>query len=159
MSYLRTKFAIRLFLATIIRKLRYFKYRIQGYDIHPTAIMERNLNIDRLYPQGVHIGANTLIASNVTILAHDHCKRVNDLPILLDTRIGDRCFIAVGALILPGITIGDEVIVGAGAVVTKNVPSNVIVAGNPAKIIRQNIRMNDRAELVNWTMAQGWTNT
>ena len=50
-----------------------------------------------------------------------------------------RCFIAVNATILPGVNVGDEVIVGAGAVVTKNVPSNVIVAGNPARIIRENI--------------------
>lgn len=156
MNYLRIKFAIRLFLATIIRKLRYFSYRFQGYNIHPTVIMERNLNIDRLYPQGIYIGANTLVASNVTILAHDHCKRVNNLPLLVNTRIGERCFIAVGAMILPGVTIGDEVIVGAGAVVTKNVPSNVIVAGNPAKIIRQNIRMNNKAELSNWSETKGW---
>jgi len=46
--------------------------------------------------------------------------------------------------------IGDEVIVGAGAVVTKSVPSNVIVAGNPARIIREGIRMNIKAELTNW---------
>ena len=47
-------------------------------------------------------------------------------------------------------------IVGAGAVVTKNVPSNVIVAGNPARIIRENIRMNDSAELINWQDGK-WT--
>jgi len=129
---------------------------MQGYNIHPTVIMERNLNIDRLYPQGIFIGANTLVASHVTIMAHDHCKRVNNQPILIDTIIGERCFIAVGAIILPGVVIGNEVIVGAGAVVTKSVPSNVIVAGNPARIIRENIKMNDRAELINWTSDKGW---
>lgn len=40
---------------------------------------------------------------------------------------------------MPGVTIGDEVVVGSGAVVTKDVPSNCIVAGNPAKVIRQGI--------------------
>ena len=69
---------------------------------------------------------------------------------LLDTYIGRKCFIAVNATILPGVHIGNEVIVGAGSVVTRNVPSNVIVAGNPAKIIRENIQMNERAELTNW---------
>ncbi|MDZ7634100.1 MAG: hypothetical protein U5L72_06535 [Bacteroidales bacterium] len=58
--------------------------------------------------------------------------------------------------IMPGVHVGDEVIVGAGAVVTKDVPSNVIVAGNPARIIREKIRMNDRAELLNWQNGQ-WT--
>ena len=75
---------------------------------------------------------------------------------MADTYIGKRCFIAVNATILSGVQIGDEVIVGAGAVVTKDVPSNVIVAGNPAKIIREKIRMNDQAELTNWQNGQ-WT--
>jgi len=77
-------------------------------------------------------------------------------PLLLDTFIGSRCFIAVNSTILPGVIIGDEVIVGAGAVVTKNVPSNCIVAGNPAVIIRKNIKMNERAEVVNWSIEKGW---
>jgi acetyltransferase-like isoleucine patch superfamily enzyme len=81
---------------------------------------------------------------------------VNNQPLLADIFIGKNCFIAVGATLMPGITIGDEVIVGAGAVVTKNVPSNVIVAGNPAKIIRENIRMNEKAEITNWNSELGW---
>jgi len=152
------KFGIRSFLASIIQYLRYLGYKSRGYDVTRSVIFERGLHLDRLYPQGIHIGRNTLIASNVTILSHDHCKRVNNQPLLLDTIIGERCFIAVGSTILPGVNIGNEVIVGAGAVVTKNVPSNVIVAGNPARIIRENIRMNNKAELTNWTSERGWQN-
>lgn len=152
-----TKFAIRTFFAKKIQFYRNFKARLRGYRIHPSVILERNLNIDRLYPQGVYIGENTLVASGVTIMAHDHCKRVGKQPLLVDTKIGARCFIAVGATILPGVIIGDEVVVGAGAVVTKNVPSNVIVAGNPARIIRENIKMNNKAEIINWSEDKGWT--
>lgn len=152
------KFGVRSFLASIIQYLRFLKYKSQGYDVVRPVIFERGLHLDRLYPQGIHIGKNTLIASNVTILSHDHCKRINNQPLLLDTKIGERCFIAVGATILPGISIGNEVIVGAGAVVTKDVPANVIVAGNPARIIRENISMNKRAELTNWTAESGWGN-
>jgi acetyltransferase-like isoleucine patch superfamily enzyme len=57
----------------------------------------------------------------------------------LDTRIGQCCFIGARSVILPGITIGDHSIVGAGSVVTKDVPPNCIVAGNPAKIVREGI--------------------
>jgi acetyltransferase-like isoleucine patch superfamily enzyme len=120
--------------------------------------MERHLHLDRLYPQGVHIDENCLIASGVTILSHDHCKRVDNQPFLADVYIGKNCFIAVGAVIMPGVKIGNEVIVGAAAVVTKNVPSNVIVAGNPARIIRENIKMNEKAELTNWSKESGWDN-
>lgn len=152
------KFAIRSFFARIIQYIRYLYYRSGGLDIHPSVILERKLNIDRLYRRGIHIGENSLIASGVTILSHDHCKRVNNQPLLKDTYIGKRCFIAVGAIILPGVRIGDEVIVGAGAVITKDVPSNVIIAGNPARIIRENIKMNDHAELINWNVDSGWLN-
>jgi acetyltransferase-like isoleucine patch superfamily enzyme len=51
---------------------------------------------------------------------------------------------------MPGVKIGNEVIVGSMSVVTKDVPSNCIVAGNPAKIIKTGITMNDRAEWSNW---------
>jgi len=149
-------FAIRTFFANKIQFLRNFFFRIKGYKVHPTVIFERKIHLDRLYPAGIHIGANCLIASGCTILSHDHCKRVNNQPLLLDTFIGQNCFIAVNATILPGIIIGDEVIVGAGAVVTKNVPSHSIVAGNPARIIRQGIRMNQKAELINWNNKTGW---
>lgn len=150
------KFKVRRFVAGIVQSLRIKMARMRGLDIHPTVILERKLHLDRLYPAGVHIDEHCLIASGVTILSHDHCKRVNGHPFLADTYIGKRCFIAVNATILPGVHIGDEVIVGAGAVVAKSVPSNVIVAGNPARIIRENIRMNDGAELINWQDGK-WT--
>ena len=156
MQNINVGFALRTFIATKIQFLRNFRFRLQNYDVHPTVIFERKIHLDRLYPVGIHIGENCLIASGCTILSHDHCKRVNNQPLLVDTRIGKNCFIAVNSTILPGITLGDEVIVGAGSVVTKDVPSNCIVAGNPAKVIRQNIRMNDKAELMNWTKENGW---
>lgn len=53
-------------------------------------------------------------------------------------KIGDRCWIGANTIILPGVTIGDNVVIGAGSVVTKDIPSNVIAAGSPAKIIREN---------------------
>ena len=57
----------------------------------------------------------------------------------VDTRIGDNCCIGARAIIMPGVTVGNEVVVGAGAVVTKDVPNNCIVVGNPARIIKENI--------------------
>lgn len=146
----KTKFILRSAIARPIQYIRNLMYNIKGVDLHSSVIMERKINIDRLYPEGIHIRKNCLIASNVTILSHDHCKRVNGQPYLSDVFIGERCFIAVGATIMPGVKIGDEVIVGAGSVVTKDVPSHTIVAGNPARIIRTNIKMNEKAEWVNW---------
>ena len=58
------------------------------------------------------------------------------------------------SIILPGVTIGDEVVIGAGAVVSRNIPSHSIAAGNPARVLRKNVRCDkwgviiDRGELV-----------
>jgi len=147
---LTPKLKIRKFLATIVQRIRNFYYRRQGYDFHKSVILERNLNLDRLNHRGIHIGKNTLIASQATVMSHDHVKRVNGMPMMIDTFIGERCLIGIGAMIMPGVKIGNEVIIGAGSVVTKDVPSNCIVAGNPAKIIKTGIIMNERAEWENW---------
>lgn len=56
--------------------------------------------------------------------------------------IGDFSMIGIGATIIPRINIGENVIVGAGAVVTKDIPSDSVVYGNPAKIIRNNLSGN-----------------
>ncbi len=150
-------FAFRLFVATILRKIRVFRLRLKGYNIPYSTIIEGNVLFDKLNPKGLYIGENTLIAGGVVILTHDHCKRVgNNQPYLTNTFIGKNCFIAINAIILPGVKIGDEVIVGAGAVVTKDIPSNCVVAGNPAKVIRNDIKMNNFAALENWTENEGW---
>ena len=153
----KNKFAVRIFFATIIRKIRILYYKFLGCNLDFSVIIEGSVEIDKLNPSGIYIGSNTLVAGGVKILSHDHCKRIqNNQPYLTETRIGKNCFIAVNSIILPGVIIGDEVIVGAGSVVTKNIPSNTVVAGNPAIIKRKNIKMNDFAALENWNMKDGW---
>jgi len=157
MNKLYFYFKLRLMIATIFRKSRIFWLRARGYDVQYSTIIEGSALLDKLYPNGIHIGANTLIAGGAVILSHDHCKRVDDnQPYLLDTYIGKNCFIAVNAIILPGVKIGDEVIVGAGSVVTKDVPPNSVVGGNPAKVLRTGIRMNSFAAIENWSNENGW---
>lgn len=82
-------------------------------------------------------------AGGAKVLAHDMCRMLRTT-----TRIGQKCFIGSNAIIMPGVTIGDEVIVGSGAVVTKDVPSNCIVAGNPAKVIKQGIHTKNYGILI-----------
>lgn len=63
-------------------------------------------------------------------------QRKNWKTIGAKINIGNNVWIGAGAIVLPGVTISDNSIIGAGSVVTKDVPRNCVVAGNPAKIIK-----------------------
>ena len=68
---------------------------------------------------------------------HEAEERYNGLELGLPITIGDNCWLGAGAIICPNVTIGNNVVVGAGAVVTKSFGDNVVIAGNPAKVIRE----------------------
>ena len=85
---------------------------------------------------GLRIGNDVFIGPNVSF-ANDRFPRSKQTPEnFLQTIINDGASIGAGATILPGVTIGHNAMVGAGAVVTRSVPPNSVVVGNPAKIIR-----------------------
>jgi acetyltransferase-like isoleucine patch superfamily enzyme len=133
----------------VLQALRRSMLSLRGYsNISKKAVIERGVRLDRVYPEHIYIGDGTLVASSVTILCHEHVYRdpVNaDLPLLKKVVIGQRCFIGVSAMILPGVTIGDDCIIGAASVVAHDVPSGSVAVGVPARVVRSNIRMNDRA--------------
>lgn len=90
----------------------------------------------------IHIGEETYVAFKTLILAFD-VRQQCDRPV----RIGRRCFIGGGSLICPGVTISDECIVAAGSVVTSDVPRRSIVAGNPAVVLKSDIRVGPYGRL------------
>lgn len=87
---------------------------------------------------GITIGDGTLIGMNVSIstLNHGFSLETRNTTYPSPVVIGKNVWIGTGANILPGVTIGDNSVVAAGAVVTKDIPDNVVVAGVPAKVIK-----------------------
>lgn len=84
---------------------------------------------------GLRIGNGAFIGPNVTF-SNDNFPRSKQHPdVFLQTIVGAGASIGSNATVLPGITLGADSMIGAGAVVTKNVPSNAIVTGNPAAIV------------------------
>ncbi|MEZ8186312.1 DapH/DapD/GlmU-related protein [Shewanella sp. 5S214] len=103
-------------------------------NIHPTVRISLKAKLDKRNPKGINISKGTYIAFGAVILTHDMCRLLHK-----SVFIGEDCFIGANSIIMPGVTIGNNCVVAAGSVVTKNVPDSVIVAGNPAKIIKEGI--------------------
>ena len=118
--------------------------KLYKMNISSSARISLGAKLDKTYPQGIHIGDESYVASGALIFSHDYARGLHT-----DTYIGKQCFIGANAIVMPGITIGDNSIVGAGAVVTKDVPNRCVVAGNPAKIIQEGINTMKYGKLVN----------
>jgi len=84
----------------------------------------------------VQIDDNVSIALNVSIITNNHDFYQRDIITVKDVRICRNVWIGAGSIILCGVTIGENAVVGAGSVVTKDVPANAVVAGNPARVLK-----------------------
>lgn len=88
---------------------------------------------------GITLADNVLVGPNATIISVNHPldpqrrHEVEMKPVLID----ENAWLGANATILPGVTVGKNAVVAAGAVVTKDVPANTVVAGVPAKIIKE----------------------
>lgn len=132
-----------------IREKLFIKYMEAGFQISELA--HKNAYISRLTQKGkgvfvqrfAHISSNVILKDGVRINAManvmhdciigDYTTIAPNVVILGKVSVGKSCYIGANATILPNLNIGDSVVVGAGAVVTKNVLSNSVVKGNPAK--------------------------
>lgn len=121
----------------VIVRIRWLIFtKVWGMKIGKSTVISLRTKMDMTNPKGIHIGEDTYIAFEVSILAHDMCRAKK-----VDTFIGDRCFIGCKSIVLPGVRVGNECIVAAGSVVTKDVPDRCIVAGNPAAIVKRDIQV------------------
>jgi len=112
-----------------------------GYNIHTGKNVFFNFNCVVLDVMKVEIGDHVLIGPDVQIYTATHpldAKTRNSwLEYAKPVRIGNDVWIGGGAIIYPGVNIGNGAVIAAGAVVTKSVPDDVVVGGNPAKILKE----------------------
>ena len=122
---------LRFFILSLLTKFYILWHRM---NIHPSVRMSLKVKLDKTNPKGIHIDEGSYVAFGAVILTHDMCRKLHK-----DVYIGKNCFIGANAIILPGVRVGDHCVVAAGSVVTRDVQSRSIVAGNPAKIIKSDI--------------------
>ncbi len=129
LAWLRTSAQIGL---TGLRAAYYRK--VWGMTIGRGTRISGKAFLDFTNPRGIHIGEHTIVTPGARIFSHDFvgCRHI-------DTHIGSYCFIGANAIILPGVRVGNNCVVAAGAVVTQDIPDGSIVAGNPARIMRENL--------------------
>jgi maltose O-acetyltransferase len=112
-----------------------------GYNIHVGDNFYANYDLIILDVCEVRIGHNCMIAPRVSIFTATHPldvpTRISGLEFGKPVTIGDNVWIGGHAVINPGVTVGNNVVIAAGAVVAKDVPDNVVVAGVPARVIRE----------------------
>lgn len=90
--------------------------------------------------KSVKIGNNVNIAWDCNILDRDYHAFESDVEVIKSVDIKDNVWIGCRSIVLKGVTIGEGAVVAAGSVVTRDVPPKCLVAGNPAKVIKENIR-------------------
>ncbi|MFO7824545.1 MAG: sugar O-acetyltransferase [Cyclobacterium sp.] len=111
-----------------------------GYNIHVGDQVFFNFNCVILDVTQVTIGDRCLFGPNVQIYAATHPVNAKIRGSLLEfgkpVTIGSDVWVGGGAIICPGVSIGDRSIIAAGSVVTKDIPSDVLAGGNPARVIK-----------------------
>ena len=123
---------------TEIRPPLYCDY---GSHLSIGARVFANVGLVALDVAEIRIDDDVQIGPNVQLLTPTHpldaAQRRSKWEAAKPIAIGANAWLGGGAIVLPGVTVGENAVVGAGAVVTKDVPANVVVAGNPARVIKR----------------------
>ncbi|HLR69028.1 MAG TPA: sugar O-acetyltransferase [Virgibacillus sp.] len=112
-----------------------------GYNTHVGENFYANFDCTILDVCEVHIGENCMLAPGVQIYTATHplhpVERNSGKEYGKPITIGNNVWIGGSAIVNPGVNIGENVVIASGSVVTKNIPDNVVVGGNPAKVIKE----------------------
>ena len=119
----------------VVALRRRYLIRVWRMDIGEGTSISLSAKLDKTNPRGIHIGKYTAVTFGAAILTHDYVNQRDR-----DVYIGDNCFIGAHSIVLPGVRIGDNCIVSAASVVVRDIPAGSLVAGNPARIVENNVK-------------------
>ncbi|WPV01069.1 sugar O-acetyltransferase [Mucilaginibacter sp. cycad4] len=112
-----------------------------GFNIIAGDNLFLNFNCIILDCARVTFGNNVFLAPNVQLYTAYHpviaAERIKGPEYAAPITIGNNVWLGGGVIVCPGVTIGDNTTIGAGSVVTKDIPANVVAAGNPCRVIRE----------------------
>ena len=112
-----------------------------GKNVHLGDGVYANFNLMMVDDCEIYIGDHVMIGPNVVLATGTHPVnpelRYKQAQYNLPIHIEENVWIGAGSVILPGITIGKNSVIGAGSIVTKDIPANVVAAGNPCRILRE----------------------
>ena len=111
-----------------------------GKFVHFGKWIYANYNLTLVDDTHIYVGDDTMFGPNVTLATAGHPiapeLRGRGLQYNMPIRIGKRCWLGAGVIVMPGVTIGDDTVIGAGSVVTKDIPAGVVAVGNPCRVLR-----------------------
>ena len=118
-----------------------FHANMGGHHVSLGKNVYANYNLTLVDDTFIEIGDYTMLGPNVTLATAGHPidpeLRSRGLQFNMPIRIGKRCWLGAGVIVMPGVTIGDDTVIGAGSVVTKDIPSGVVAVGNPCRVLRE----------------------
>lgn len=118
-----------------------FRANWGGHHLHFGSGIYANFNLTVVDDGHIYVGDKVMFGPNVTIATANHPLdpelRGRGLQYNKDVYIGENAWIGGNTLIVPGVKIGKHAVIGGGSVVTKDIPDNVIAAGNPCRVIRE----------------------
>ncbi|MBS3112488.1 acyltransferase [Candidatus Woesearchaeota archaeon] len=116
---------------TISNRLRIFLFRLSGAKIAKSSFIGIETFLDDQFPQYIKIGKGCVLSFRVNLVVHDMSGYLKPITFKRNSYAG------CASTILPGVIVGENSFIAAGSVVTKDVPPNTIVAGVPARVIKQ----------------------
>lgn len=117
-------------------------HRMRGVKIGRDVFVDPTAILETAYPEMLTIGDDARIAARAIVMCHikapNHLRETGLVPqVKRPVVLSESCFVGVGAVILPGVTVGRGAVVASGSVVVADVPPYTLVSGNPAKVVKR----------------------